>query len=234
MTGDRQSGDVMFCPDSDLGYDDSRKRFVMGEGLSLDERYRLAHLPLVAPDHPAVIPARAGTDYNRGRHPRVSSLVVPVPWRELFAANNFRELERDMKDSPFAPKVAWDLVERRRERLHATLCGASVITDQQRRQLAKIAPIKVELRGLFSGDVNVGRLYLRAYPEQRNGANPFHQIQRVLGRPETSLYLVGLYNLTDHLTRDRGGGVGGPDRSLVASADPPVGGFQPLAALGLG
>ena len=205
MTDDRQTGDVEFCADSDLGYDRSRTRFVAGEGLSLDERYRLAHLPLVAPGHPAVIPTRAGTHYNHGRHPRVSSIVVPVPWRDLFAANSFRELERDMKASPFAPKIAWDLVEGRRERLHATLCGASVITDQQRRQLAEIAPIKVEMRGLFSGNVNVGRLYLRAYPERREGANPFHRIQRILGRPETGLYLVGLYNLTDHLTATEAG-----------------------------
>jgi len=189
-----------FCSDSDLGYDRSRTRFVAGEGLSLDERYRLAHLPLVAPGHPAVIPTRAGTDYDQGRHPRVSSLVVPVPWRALFAADSFRELDRDMKASPFAPKIAWHVIEARRERLHATLCGAPVISESQRRQLAQIAPITVELRGLFSGNVNVGRLYLRAYPERRNGANPFHQIQRILARPESSLYLVGLYNLTDHLT----------------------------------
>ena len=27
----------------------------------------------------------------------------------------------------------------------------------------------------------------------------FQQIQRTLGRPETDLYLVGVYNFTDHL-----------------------------------
>jgi hypothetical protein len=200
MTEERHTADVEFCSDSDLGYERSRTRFVPGEGLSLDERYRLAHLPLVAPGHPAIIPTRAGTDYNHGRHSRVSSLVVPVPWRDLFAANSFRKLEHDLKMSALAPKIAWDLVERRRERLHATLCGAPVILEPQRRQLAEIGPITVELRGLFSGNVNIGRLYLRAYPERRNGANPFHRIQRILGRPETSLYLVGLFNLTDQLT----------------------------------
>jgi len=124
---------------------------------------------------------------------------MPVPWRDLFATESLRELEHDLSESPFVSKIAWDVVQRRRERLHATLCSAPVITDQQRRQLGDIGPIKVELRGLFSGNVNVGRLYLRTYPERRNGTNPFHRIQRILGRPETGLYLVGLYNLTDDL-----------------------------------
>jgi hypothetical protein len=62
-----------------------------------------------------------------------------------------------------------------------------------------LGPISIELRGLFSGNVNVGRLYLRAYPESRNGQNVFRQIQRIMGRRETDLYVVGLYNLTDDL-----------------------------------
>jgi hypothetical protein len=58
----------------------------------------------------------------------------------------------------------------------------------------------VELRGLFSGNINLGRLYIRAYPERRGGENLFQQIQRTLNRPETDIYLVGVYNFTDHLT----------------------------------
>jgi hypothetical protein len=53
--------------------------------------------------------------------------------------------------------------------------------------------------GLFSGNVNRGRLYLRAYPERRGGSNVFHLIQHALGRPQTDLYVVGLYNLVDDL-----------------------------------
>jgi phosphatidylethanolamine-binding protein (PEBP) family uncharacterized protein len=47
--------------------------------------------------------------------------------------------------------------------------------------------------------VNKGRLYLRAYPESRNGENVFRQIQRSMGCRETDLYVVGLYNLMDDL-----------------------------------
>jgi hypothetical protein len=55
---------------------------------------------------------------------------------------------------------------------------------------------------LFSGNVNRGRLYLRAYPESRRGENVFRQIQRSLGCRETDLYVVGLYNMTDDLDAD--------------------------------
>jgi hypothetical protein len=103
-------------------------------------------------------------------------------------------------------KIAWDLVERRRHRLHATLCGSlghgdvvPAIAEAQRRALAALGPIGVRVRGLFSGNVNVGRLYLACYPERRDGTNMFHAIQRALGRPETDLYVIGVYNLIDDL-----------------------------------
>jgi hypothetical protein len=96
---------------------------------------------------------------------------------------------------------------RRRDRLHATVCGSLAIgqdapphvTPEQRRALCDLGPVHVELRGLFCGNVNVGRLYLRVYPERRDGENLLRRIQRVIGRPETDLYVVGLYNLTDNL-----------------------------------
>jgi hypothetical protein len=202
----READAVEFCDDSELGYRRSRTRAVPGERLVLDEQYRLAHLPLVAPDHPRVIATRAGTTYNRGQRPRSVSLVMPVPWRALFAADAYQELERDLRASSFAPRIAWDLVERRRERLHATICGSlesdrvAAVTEQQRRELAELGPIQVELRGLFSGSVNVGRLYLRVYPERRGGLNPLREMQRILGRPTTDLYVVGLHNLTSDLS----------------------------------
>ena len=49
---------IQFCSDDELGFERSRTRFPCGEGLTLDETYRLAHLPLVAPDHPRVIARR--------------------------------------------------------------------------------------------------------------------------------------------------------------------------------
>jgi hypothetical protein len=140
-----------------------------------------------------------------GRHERIFSLVLPVPPDVLEKSAAYQELERELRHSPFANKIAWDLLAKRRERLHATLCGSLSkdvpyrVSDDERAALRQLGPLRVEVRGLFSGNINVGRLYLRVYPECRNGMNLLRRIQRSLGRPETDLYLVGLYNLTDHL-----------------------------------
>ncbi|EAB6718352.1 hypothetical protein DUP91_28970, partial [Salmonella enterica subsp. enterica] len=87
----------------------------------------------------------------------------------------------------------------------ATICGslgvdaAPSIDAAQRAAVAAMGPLHVQVRGLFSGNVNTGRFYLRAYPERRDGANVFHRIQQAMGRPTTDLYVIGLWNLTDHL-----------------------------------
>lgn len=196
---------IDFCSDDELGYERSRTRFTPGAGLALDEAYRLAHLPLVAPDHPRVIPARDGTTYRMGRHARMFSLVLPIPGDALRRSEAYRDLERELRASPGAVKIAWDLLERRQDKLHATICGGlalgepPTIDERQRRELSRLGPVRVELRGVFSGNVNIGRLYLRVYPERRNGTNPFREIQRRLNRRETDLYVVGVYNLTDDL-----------------------------------
>ncbi len=114
-------------------------------------------------------------------------------------------LESELRAAPFAPKIEWDLLPRRRDRLHATVVGdmgtgeAPRIEETALRALRNIGPIEVELRGLFSGNINVGRLYLRLYPQCRSGNNLLHSVQRALGAPVTKIYLVGLYNLTDDL-----------------------------------
>jgi hypothetical protein len=198
----------VFCHDSELGYERSRTRFTPGGGLVLDETYRLAHLPLVAPGHPRVIRTREGSSYVMGRHERVFSLVLPISGELLFGSTAYGELDAAMRTSPFAHKIAWDLLSRRKDKLHATICGSlssgepPVLSQVQRQELVKVGPIHVALRGLFSGSVNRGRLYLRAYPESREGENIFRQIQRSLGCRETDLYVVGLYNMTDDLDAD--------------------------------
>jgi hypothetical protein len=113
-------------------------------------------------------------------------------------------LQHDVRTSPFARKIAWPVVERRWGKLHATISGAldeaaTGFDVDQLRALESIGPMQVEVRGVFSGNVNIGRLYLRVYPERRGGDNAFHRIQRALGRRQTDLFLIGLYNLTDHL-----------------------------------
>jgi len=108
----------VFCSDAELGYLRSRTRFVPGKEFRLDEAYRLAHLPLIAPDHPDVIPSRLGATYRMGRHERIFSLVLPIPPDELEKSAAHQALEGELMQSPFANKIAWDLLAKRRERLH--------------------------------------------------------------------------------------------------------------------
>lgn len=198
------SAGPIFCTDGELGYRRSLTDFATGP-LLLDEPYRLAHLPLVAPNHPRVIARQEGRSYEMGVHPPIFSLVLPVDGALLAGSEPFRRLDTEMRAAPFASKIAWDILPRRSELLHATLCGtlstgdAPVISDDIRDALARVAPFAVDLRGLFSGNVNRGRFYLRVYPEKRDGLNPIHAIQAAFGRPPGDLYLVGLYNLTDDL-----------------------------------
>jgi hypothetical protein len=197
---------VVLCDDSELDYLASRTKFAEGQPLRLDDGYRLAHLPLVAPQHPGVIARRDGKPYDRGRRPPVGSLVLPVPGDALHQSLTSTGLDGELRRSPLATKVAWHILPRRRDRLHATLCSSlaggpttASIGATERTALAQVGPLTVELRGLFSGNINLGRLYLRAYPEKRQGLNAFHRIQDIMGYRKTGLYVVGLYNLIDDL-----------------------------------
>lgn len=202
---EEQAAAPLFCEDDELGYRRNRTPFAEGAALALDEAYRLAHLPLLAPEHPGVIAQQDGRFYEMGRHPRVFSLVLPLDAASLGGSEAYRQLDREMRHAPFARKIAWELLPRRAERLHATLCG-TLSTEEPprldadtRHAVAATGPFEVELRGLFSGTVNLGRLYIRAYPQRRGRSNPIHQIQAAFGRPPGDLYLVGFYNFIDDL-----------------------------------
>ena len=177
-----------------------------GAQLQFDDSYRRAHLPLIAPDHPRVIAEDAARGYAMGVHGMIYSAVLPVPADALEASPHFRALDTLMRRAVFAPKIAWDIVTARREKLHATVCGTlsaaspPVIPDGVRDALRAHGPFTVELRGLFSGNVNLGRLYFQLYPQARNGTNAIHGVQQALGRAPTQLYLVGMYNFSDELS----------------------------------
>jgi hypothetical protein len=193
----------IFCEDGELGYRRSLTDFT--SPLMLDESYRLAHLPLVAPEHPGVIARREGKFYEMGRHPAVYSLVLPVEDGALRASPAFLALEAELKAAPFAGKIAWDILPKRQDRLHATVSGSlslaepPVMTTETREALHRIKPFTVELRGLFSGNVNRGRLYVPVYPEKRDSLNTLQEVQAAFGRAPGDLWLIGLYNLTDDL-----------------------------------
>lgn len=198
-----EAAGIELIGDEDLAYLKSRTAFVAGAGMPLDDSYRLAHLPLIDSAHPKAIARKDGTHYDNGRHPPIYSLVVPT--LGLQKAPAYLELEQELREAPFAGKIAWDIVGRRQDKLHATVCGSlsigapPMIDPAAREALSRIGPVAMELRGLFSGNVNRGRLYLRLYPERRSGQNALHLLQRALGRPTSDLYVVGIWNLKDDL-----------------------------------
>ena len=195
----------IFCDDRHLSYDDNLTEFVGGEGLLFDETYRLAHLPLVAPDHSRVIRTKPGTSYNRGIHDSVFSIAIPVSANQLLTSQEFNRLCDELKVSMFAQKISWDTFSQRKDKLHATICGAISTVDPPRvnqktyEMLRQIGPVSIKICGLFSGNMNIGRLYLKVYPEQRAGKNMCHVIQRIFDSTLTNMYLVGLFNFVEEL-----------------------------------
>jgi hypothetical protein len=188
-----------------LGYRSGRKIFQPGEGIVFDEGYRLAHLPLVNATHPAVISEMDGRDFRNGTYEKTRyALVVPISAEAFFESDEVRALELAMKSSSFAPKIAWEICERRRLRLHATLAGVpetdldryvAVVQDL----LDQIGPISVCLKGPFLGTRNTGRIYFPVYPQNIRGEDPFALVQKSIGVAPTKLYLVGYYHLRNEL-----------------------------------
>ena len=189
-----------------LNYASSRRVFKPGDTLAFDESYRLAHLPLVAPGHPAAIREAAGQDYRDGTYvePRWS-LVAPVSSDSLTATAAFRAMEREMRAASFSSKIAWDLCARRASKLHATVVhGRSGNTiDACVRAAANILgttmSVAIRLGGPFVGTKNTGRIYLPVYPQMIGGEDSFGLIQDSAGTARTRFYGVGYYHLTDPL-----------------------------------
>lgn len=197
--------DITFCSDNQLLYNDYQTEFTEGQGLAFDESYRLAHLPLVAPGHPRVIRIKPGTNYNDGLHEPVFSIAIPIYEKQLSASQEFIKLCSELKASRFSHKLSWNTFSQRKNKLHATICGAistespPIFEDHQYQRLRETGPVSIKIRGLFSGNINIGRLYLKLYPELRHGQNMCHVLQQIFDSPSTDLYVIGLFNFIDEL-----------------------------------
>lgn len=196
---------ITYCDDGMMAYRSTRKIFRPGESIIFDEAYRLAHLPLVNAGHPAVISEADGRDYRNGVYEKTRyALVMPVSADTFLESDGARALERAMKSASFAPKIAWEMSERRRLRLHATLAGVPE-TDLDRYVAAvqalldQIGPISVCLKGPFQGTRNTGRIYFPVYPQKVRGDDPFALVQKSVGLSPTKLYLVGYYHMRNEL-----------------------------------
>ena len=197
---------VVYCDDSMMAYRSARRMFQLGERIVFDDGYRLAHLPLVNAGHPAVIREVEGRDYRSGTYEKTRyALVMPISAEVFLESEQVQTLERAMKSSGFAPKIAWELCERRRLQLHATLASGIAEVDLDRcaavvrNLLNQTGAISVCLKGPFLGTRNTGRIYFPVYPQMIDGEDPFALVQNSIGVPATKLYLIGYYHMCDEL-----------------------------------
>ncbi len=193
-----------FVSDTDLDYGRTRFRFEPGRTLTLDDAYRANQLPLL----------RADPDPTAGRYARSRlSAVVFVPSRLFDGSEVFQQIWRALQSSSLASSIDWAMFERRRERLHLTLCGRleeAMTRDEAARRLEtlrSLPPFAVLVRGPWVGEAfNRGRIYLPVYPEKRDGVNAISRVQRQLGWRVTGFYGIGAFNLLRDLdegeTRD--------------------------------
>jgi hypothetical protein len=196
-----------FASDRDLRYAEQAFRFEPARALRLDGAYRANQLPLANPGHPDVVARVAGEDGEMGRYATARvSLVVFTPLDDLLASPPYRELVARHQRSRLAPWIAWDLLDRRRDRIHATVCArltTRLDPAELGRRLAclrQLAPFALRVTGPWvSGVFNLGRIYLPIYPEVRDGVDVLRSIQRAMGWTETGFYAIGLFNLLDHL-----------------------------------
>ncbi len=198
---------TVFCDDEMMTYDESRKTFSVGESLLFDDAYRLAHLPLVAPGHPEVIPHTPGKDYLHGRYdqPRYS-LVVPISSEELTASVTFRALETEICPCSFSAKIQWQLCEERSNKLHATIVNSLCETDIEPCVSAVesvvdcIGSVAIRLGGPFLGCQNTRRIYFPIYPQCVEGKDAFALVQEACQVQRTRFYVVGYYHLKSTLS----------------------------------
>ena len=197
---------IIYCDDSMMAYRSARRKFQPGERVVFDEGYRLAHLPLVNAGHPAVISEVDGRDYRNGTYEKTRyALVIPISADAFLESDQVQALELAMKSSGFAPKIAWEMCELRRSRLHATLASGISEADLDRcaaavqDRLDEIGSVSVCLKGPFQGTRNTGRIYFPVYPQKIGDEDAFALVQKSIGVSPTKLYLFGYYHIRNEL-----------------------------------
>lgn len=197
-----------------LGYAGSRHAFAPGRPFALGADYRLAHLPLVAPGHPAAIASVSGRDYLNGRYAARDALCVRLPVDLLEASPVFRDIEAVMRAGRLAGKIAWRIGERRRDVLHATVAGpidaaaAARATAATAAFLKRRGPVAFRIGGPFVGNRNHGRIYLPVYPQILDGDDAFGLLLDACDRPRSGFYAAGIWHLRDGLDTDEAAELG--------------------------
>jgi len=197
---------VVYCDESMMAYQSMRVIFRPGQCVVFDNRYRLAHLPLVNAQHPAVISKVDDSDYRNGTYKKTRyAFIMPIDDKVFLGADLIREIDQSMKSASFSKKIAWELCETRRTKLHATIVSGLSESDLERcsneiqNLLDQIGPVSICLKGPLVGVMNTGRIYFPVYPQIMGGEDVFACMQKVIGAPLTRLYLVGYYHMRDEL-----------------------------------
>jgi hypothetical protein len=184
----------VFVQSGMLDYAKNCFRFDTGATLTLDAAYLANQLPLLR-DEPS---AR----YEPSRR----SVVIFVPPTLFDESETYRDMMAALRASVLAPRIDWAMFERRRELLHATICGRVEQRMSGDEAIARFdalrgtGPFRVRVTGLWvSREFNRGRFYLPFYPEMRDGENAIHIVQRAFGSPTTNFYAIGAINLTADL-----------------------------------
>lgn len=174
-----------------------------GEALVFDEQYRLAQLPLVAPGHPRVLERMGGRDYHLGRYERARESLVADLGAPFLEHKVCRLLLERLAASPFADKIAFDLITRRAPNLHCTIAGDVKPTIEQREAASRILRGSTALEplahGPFIGHFNRGRIYIPVEFVRPHDRAVVDAVSALFNRHPPSFTAIGLVNLKDEL-----------------------------------
>lgn len=174
-----------------------------GEGLYFDERYRAAHLPHVAPEHPRTLDRWSGGDHRHGRYDRARVSLVADLGRVFLAHAACRRLLEGLASSSFSEKVAFDLIEVRAPNLHCTLVGdispAAHLRNDANKMLRAAPSFAPLLHGPFIGQFNRGRIYLPLEFDRAADRRTLEAVSAVFGTRRQTFTAIGLVNLREEL-----------------------------------
>lgn len=197
-----------FATPFQMHYAKHASRLSGGGGLKFDTRYRVAQLPLIDPSHPLSLNDDPDGRYCQGKRAASYSLVIKVDGHALSNSKLLCDLLNEVKASPLGAKIVWPMEKRRRDVLHATICGSLPHIPPQpfpaleREKLACIERFCFRIQGFFVGSFNTGRIYLCLYPEMRGAGSATDLITQAMGGEPNRLLLCGYLNLRDELNAE--------------------------------
>ncbi len=186
-----------------MAFSSQRKRYDGSHDLRFDRHYRVAQLPLVDSNHPLALNVDSDKNYRYGHREAKQSMIIPIDGDALFESQNLKDFVHRISNTSVGRKICWDMKRIRHEKLHATICGfssQSALPKLPFETIQGIHAFSFELRGLFMGNFNTGRIYICLYPECEEDTPITDRITDAIGIPANRLLLCGFLNLKEELT----------------------------------